>query len=520
MRRIWAAGLGLSLAWQSAVIAQDNPSQHLRPSLGKPVAFAEDEAPAVAPIRVAVYQASPGAGQVTKVRFQAPEEADPSVERATSFAADAEVGKGTIEPPVTTPPAPLTAAPMPGETPSANPLGWPAPPTRITTPLVNSMPASSFAGDGASVPELHEEIGDAVSGAPGTGNRFYVQTEYLLWWLKDPKNPPLVITGPSDFSTLNSPGSRVLNGGTVDYDPESGFRITGGFWLDDCHHIALETTFFTLGPNAKQFVDNSPVDAVIARPFFNQSTGMEDTELTSGPGLASGSILVRNTDRLWGLEENLRCNLCCDCTSRLDLLVGLRYVELDQGLIISENVMVGPAAIVPPAGSLGTVYDEFSTRNQFFGGQIGFDYEKHWGDWFVDARGKVALGNTHEILKISGQQTLTPPGGTTTTYNGGLLALPSNIGIYRRDRFTVLPELTLSVGYQFTENIRAYVGYNFLYWSNILSPGDQIDRVINPNQVPNFPPSAPVTGASHPLIPFKQNDFWAQGLNFGLEFRF
>jgi hypothetical protein len=378
-----------------------------------------------------------------------------------------------------------------------------------------------------STPELHDEMGDIASG--GSGDRFYVRTEYLLWWIKSTSNPVLAATGPASLvgsihtnvGSLGAPGTVVLNGGAVDYGPESGFRVTAGFWLDDCHHKALETTFFSLGPQNKQFNDNSGVNAVIARPFFDQNFGVESAELTAAPGLATGSIVVRNSARLWGLEENLRCNLCCGCNSRLDFLAGLRYLELDEGLTIGENVLTGPDAPFPP-GTHATVYDEFSTRNRFLGGQVGLDYETHRGSWFLDVRGKAALGNTEETLKIVGSQTVTPPGGPTTTYTGGLLALPSNIGIYHRDRFTVVPELTLNVGYEFTENVRAYVGYNFLYWSGILSPGAQIDRVLNVNQIPNATPPAfpPVAGPVRPVAPLKQSDFQVQGLNFGLEFRF
>jgi hypothetical protein len=103
---------------------------------------------------------------------------------------------------------------------------------------------------------------------------------------------------------------------------------------------------------------------------------------------------------------------------------------------------------------------------------------------------------------------------------GGLLALPTNIGHFSRDRFSVVPEIGVNLGYQLTDHLRAYVGYNFLYWTNVVRPGAQIDRVLDVTLIPNFPvPGAVPTGQNRPMVPFKENDFWAQGINFGLEFR-
>jgi len=47
--------------------------------------------------------------------------------------------------------------------------------------------------------------------------------------------------------------------------------------------------------------------------------------------------------------------------------------------------------------------------------------------------------------------------------------------------------------------------------------GNQIDLVVNPNLVP--PPIAPLDPL-RPAFQFHGSDFWAQGMNLGLEFRF
>ena len=110
------------------------------------------------------------------------------------------------------------------------------------------------------------------------------------------------------------------------------------------------------------------------------------------------------------------------------------------------------------------------------------------------------------------------PTGIVQRQPGGLLALPgSNIGRFSKDRFAVVPEVGLNLGYQVTESVRAFVGYDFLYLSDVVRAGNQIDTRVNTNQL-----QRPMVagGPTAPAFTFNGSDFWAQGLNFGLEFRY
>jgi hypothetical protein len=69
-----------------------------------------------------------------------------------------------------------------------------------------------------------------------------------------------------------------------------------------------------------------------------------------------------------------------------------------------------------------------------------------------------------------------------------------------------------------TNTIHLGIGYNFLYWSNVVRAGDQIDRVVNPQQVPALQGAA--SAATRPAFTFNGTDFWAHGLACSLEFRF
>jgi hypothetical protein len=104
------------------------------------------------------------------------------------------------------------------------------------------------------------------------------------------------------------------------------------------------------------------------------------------------------------------------------------------------------------------------------------------------------------------------------TFRGGLLAAGPNLGTFTRDQFSVVPEVTVNLGFRVTPNLKAYVGYNFLYWSNVIRPGDQIDGVVDLSFVPNGPVVQP-SGLNRPRPPFKQSDLWITGIQFGLEGR-
>ena len=45
-----------------------------------------------------------------------------------------------------------------------------------------------------------------------------------------------------------------------------------------------------------------------------------------------------------------------------------------------------------------------------------------------------------------------------------------------------MPHVQAKVGYNILDNVRATVGYDFLYWSSVARVGDQIDRQVNDNQ--------------------------------------
>ena len=179
--------------------------------------------------------------------------------------------------------------------------------------------------------------------------------------------------------------------------------------------------------------------------------------------------------------------------------LGYRSFNLTDEVTIGEDLtsLGGPGRV--PAGFRFRITDRFRTENNFHGGVIGIAAERRFSPLFVGVRASVALGGNQQITDIAGSTVITPTGGVPQTLAGGLLALPSNIGHHERTAFAVMPQVGVRAGAQLTDYARVYVGYDFLYLSNVLRAGDQIDPRVNPNLLP--PRSRP---AARPCPPSRR----------------
>jgi len=345
----------------------------------------------------------------------------------------------------------------------------------------------------------------------------YASAEYLLWWTKGDNSVPLVTTGSAaSLGVLGAPGTAVLFGGpnALTQDVFSGGRFTVGWWSDPAECHAFETTFFFLGSQSVGFNASSSGTPLLARPFFSANTSTEASRVLAQPGVREGAVTIDAPSNFWGIEANWRKNLYRDGNRRWDLLCGGRFLELREGLHIADYTRALAST------DYAITQDNFDTQNQFWGGQLGLLWECQHGPWSIAARAKVALGVSYRSSSINGYTLNQTAGGAVVT-PGGLLALPSNSGRTQDYPFAVVPEVGVTLGYQATEGLRFYVGYNCIFWSKVYRPGDQVDRTINTAQVPNNPqPGAPATTVNRP-IPLRQGtQFWAQGLTFGMEYKY
>jgi hypothetical protein len=281
----------------------------------------------------------------------------------------------------------------------------------------------------------------------------------------------------------------------------------------------LDGTFFFLGNRSVFFGAGSNGDPLLTRPFTDAQNGQENAFIVAFPGRQSGTVIAALSSRLWGAEANLRSMLSRGAFHQISVIGGFRFLDLHEELRMQEWDAFVPRRDFDPDAWRVTA-DHFHTSNQFYGGQLGTELRWCRGRFFVDAYSKVALGVSVESAGINGWSQYTNALGQFGSIGIGDLALPSNIGSCSQGKFAVVPEAGINIGYALTQHIRLMIGYTFLFWSSVFRPGDQIDHVINPSEFSYALGRGPIVGPQRPTFTFRDSDFWAQGLNFGLEFRY
>jgi hypothetical protein len=118
----------------------------------------------------------------------------------------------------------------------------------------------------------------------------------------------------------------------------------------------------------------------------------------------------------------------------------------------------------------------------------------------------------HQDVEITGASLTVAPNTPPVVGEGGIFALPSNIGNYERDQFTFIPEINLKLGYALSRHWTATIGYSFLYFDNVALSGDLIDTQIDGLQ------QAGVSAGTYPQFSWADSSYWLQGIDFGIQY--
>ena len=431
--------------------------------------------------------------------------------------------------------APAVATSGPEPIPAPEPV--PAPnPLPANSGMIYDDPSEAISGGGG---ETDVDLGDESCGCcdncghcdclcccrPFAG-KLWVRAEYLLWWSPGYSVPALITTSTSsDFSTagaLGQSGTSVLFGnGQLANENRSGIRIGAGYLLMPCRDISIEGYYTTTGTLSNSFAANSIANPTLAIPYSNVLSDAQGpaAHLIAFPGEATGAVSVTATSEFNSAEALLRRKVRDEQYYHVDFICGYRYARLMENLQISESQSIIGPRMPFPEGTSVNINDAFNTLNEFNGAEVGFTFSEQYRRWTLDVVAKLALGNTHTQVSINGVTAQTGVGGVsnaTLTYPGGVLALPSNSGVFQTDSITAIPELGVKLGFHLNRRTKLTAGYNFTYWSKVARPGDQIDTNINQSQIP---PNT-LGGAAFPQYPGKTTDFWLQGITAGLEYRF
>ena len=421
---------------------------------------------------------------------------------------------------------PVTSYPAPGVT-----MGSPMPVPDAGSVVIPSLnPGEPFVPsicpeDPTYGGQPHPGYG-AINRISGAG-KWWVSGEYLLWWTHSSQLPALAATGAPVVTVADGVAQiatpvPILNN-SLGQTLHGGARFSAGYWFGDNQIRGIDSRFLFLFRNGTSFDVNSNQFPVLGRPFFNANAPVgPSSDIIGFPGLYAGGLSVQTENSLWGSEVNYRRNLFngqCGWCGRIDALAGFRYLNFKEQLTITETgFLIGQPPLTGRA-PIANAMDQFRAENNFYGGQFGVTGEIRRGRWFVDARATIAFGTVSQTGEISGSQVQAFPGVGVAAYPGGLLALPgANIGTTTQNRFAVLPEVGLNVGYQFTPRLRGFVGYDFLYLSSVLRPAGMIDTTIDASRVPNFLTNPPpvLGGLPRPAPLMRTTDFFAQGISFGM----
>lgn len=371
--------------------------------------------------------------------------------------------------------------------------------------------------------------------------RIYAQVDYMSLWTKGNPLPPLVTTSPlgtpqSQAGVLPESATTQILFGNGNYDDEqrNGGRINIGYWLVDGEFLGIEGQYFALNNATTTFNGNSifsgdPNSNILARPFVNYDPGLieptNDAAIVAFPdgysivpgstGTLDGAINIRTTSNVQSAGTLLRKLVWIDFTMqrRLDLLLGYRFLRIDDSVTINDSSTYLPTTGIIPELTL-TSQDQFSAKNIFNGGEIGLKYQSQHGRLGVELIAKSAFGNNRQKTYINGYNSIIS-GGIPTDNAGGLLAQSTNIGSYTRDVFAILPEANANLRWDITCNLRATVGYTFLYINRVQRSGDAINLDLNPTQING----GTLNGDPEPTFSSTDSTWYAHGITGGLEYR-
>jgi hypothetical protein len=359
----------------------------------------------------------------------------------------------------------------------------------------------------------------------------YARVEYLSMWAKGNPVPPLLTTStPGTAQTaagvLGQSSTSILFGNDkLDTGMRSGGRLTLGHWLGEGQFNAIEGHYMALGTastnySMSQSFGTNPGAAILARPFFdvNPDTpgGRASSSVLAYPNFfvaplnssfpLNGTFNLKSTSNVQSAGLLLKHLLWIDFDSgwRVDLLGGYRYFRVNDSVFMSDSsAIVGTPYVF-------TATDQFGANTVFNGGELGASGQFYWGRLSLETIGKVALGGVQEKVAIQGYSTF-----LGTPVPGGLLAQPTNIGVYRRNQFAVLPEVQLNLRYDLSSHWRLTAGYNFMYLNRVQHSGSAIDTTVNSSGVDG----GTLTGAARPTFHWADTGFFVQGVTAGAEFR-
>jgi hypothetical protein len=379
---------------------------------------------------------------------------------------------------------------------------------------VISLTSILFLNTAYGVNLLNEEVAEDLS------SYTRIEAKFLYWRLEDsPSIIELVREG-----TVAAPATELVMGGERIHNPwRPGGKFGLIYWPKQYCGYGIQANYFFLpSKSTEQTVESSGAlnSAVLSIPFFNVNLpGVSLINIASPGGISpfSGEATLNVANKMQGAELNVISPTKMWKTIPYNTVIGLRYWEFQDKLLFTTN------SPLLDGSDVFETEDAFKARNKFLGLQLGSGAHYQLPHKaFLKAKGTVALGAMYSELEVDGSL-------RTTDFNamrliqefpGGYFALPSNMGRHHRFRLAAIPEFNFKFGYNVDESFSWFIDYSFLYVTDVVWSGTQLNRNINPNQSAAIVgPLPPFVGSAQPEAKLNSNSLWIQGFALGFIYK-
>jgi len=329
----------------------------------------------------------------------------------------------------------------------------------------------------------------------------------------------------------------------------NGFRLSVGAWADTEQTWGVEASGYYLEERSFAFnnvADNQNSEFLFNTPFVQNTFTQVTTVVPGTPPITTTQNLLTTTtpiffvrqasnvlsgtesNQMWGGEINLRRTCFIFGGATVGGLAGFRYQDLREKLDVNTdfaffNPNLNPTRPDPVGSNLPDHIDIFTrdavhVRNNFYGTQVGGDIDLNLSRFFFNVRGKVALGVNHEAVNVGSTTTTSTfqtPGAVPTVVPlpGGLLFSRFDVGNHNRNVFECVPELNVKAGFQCTNWLRIFAGYDLLYMTDVVRAGTV-------STVSTFTTTVTAGGnlnTAQPTFRFTGTSFTVEGFTFGAE---
>jgi hypothetical protein len=269
--------------------------------------------------------------------------------------------------------------------------------------------------------------------------------------------------------------------------------------------LGVEGEAFFLERDSTHFRATSEGTQLLAIPYTDSVTDLPASNIIAGSGSKgslSGGFVGYSRIQFYGQQLNLVGVLADGAAGRVEVLAGIRFLQMQDRFDLDTASYVLPAQT-----TLFGLENHFRTHTNFYGGQLGLRGILDRGPWSVKLRGLMAMGSDDQWVRVFGAAVEETP-LTRTVEGSALFVQDSNRGTFQRTVYDMVFEAGVNLSFQATRHINLFAGYTFLWWLNPIRAGDQVDTVIN----------AGAGGPARPLVPFREDSFWAHGINAGVLF--